>query len=134
MDFYIHLYEERAGLNTMEQNNFVHEKMVVADYSELKQLIPSGKNSYVVIMTFGYRTDYIAVKALIGKHFTYTGLLGSSNKIQKMFENLQEESIDKKILDDIYAPIGLQIRSQTPEEIAISIAAEIIGVKNSLLP
>ena len=130
MDFYIHLFEDREHLNTMEANNYAHEKTIVKDYTELKELIPSGENNYVVVMTFGYRTDDIAVKALVNKDFKYFGLLVSKKKIEKMFSGYKNEGIDDNLLNKIHSPIGLQIKSETPEEIAVSIAAEIIKVKN----
>ncbi len=130
MDFYIHLFEDREQLNTVEKNNYVHEKTIVNDYSELKELIPDEENNYVVVMTFGYRTDDIAVRALINKDFKYFGLLGSKKKIEKMFEEYRKEGITPDSLKKIYSPIGIQIKSETPEEIAVSIAAEIIKIKN----
>lgn len=130
MDFYIHLFEDREQLNTVEKNNYTHEKTIVKDYSELATLIPSEENNYVVVMTFGYRTDDIAVRALINKNFKYFGLLGSKKKIEKMFTEYRKEGIDEEMIKKIYSPIGIPIKSQTPEEIAVSIAAEIIKVKN----
>ena len=130
MDFYIHLFEDRAELNTVEANNYVHEKKLVNDYSELTELIPSGENNYVVVMTFGYRTDDVAVRALLEKQFIYFGLLGSTKKIEKMFDDYRKEGMNAAALNKIHSPIGLQIKSETPEEIAVSIAAEIIKVKN----
>lgn len=130
MDFYMKLFESRKGLNTMAANSYVHEKIMVKDYSELKELIPSGDNNYVVVMTFGYRTDDIAVRALLEKSFKYFGLLGSKKKIEKMFTDYQNEGIDVSVLQKIHSPVGLQIKSETPEEISISIAAEIVKVKN----
>ena len=131
MNFYIYLFEDRQQLNTVEKNNYAHEKMIVKNYSEIKELIPSGENNYAVVMTFGYRTDDIAVRALLKKNFKYFGLLGSKKKIEKMFEEYRNEGIDENILKQIHSPIGIQIKSETPEEIAVSIAAEIIKVKNS---
>ena len=61
MDFYINLFEDREQLNTVEKNNYVHEKTVIKDYSELSNLIPSGENNYVVVMTFGYRLSLIHI-------------------------------------------------------------------------
>ena len=130
MDFYTILYEERAELNTMEQNVFVHEKHVVGSYNELTTLIDGGKNVYVVIMTFGYRSDDIALRALLKKQFKYIGMLGSKKKIEKMLVEYRAENIDESLLNQVHAPIGIQIKSQTTGEIAISIAAEIIAIKN----
>ncbi len=131
MDFYIHLFETRQDLNTIEANTYVHKKIIVKDYAELPELIPSGENNYVVVMTLGYRTDDIAVRALLNKDFKYFGLLGSKKKIEKMFEDYKEERISLDVLKKIHSPIGIQIKSETPEEIAVSIAAEIIKVKNN---
>ena len=130
MDFYIHLFENRKQLKTMVQNNFVHEKEVLDDYEELAGRIDSGSHHYIVIMTFGYRTDAVALRALIDKNSRYLGLLGSKAKTGKMLEDFRKEGFDETLLKRIHAPVGIPIRSQTPEEVAISIAAEIIQVKN----
>jgi xanthine dehydrogenase accessory factor len=132
LDFYIHLYDHRSGLNTMEENEFVHEKHLLNDYGELSTLVKPGANHYVVIMTLGYRSDDRALRALLNKDFKYIGLLGSETKIQKMFADLKKDGINEDRIKKIHSPIGLQIHSQTPEEIAISIAGEIIMVKNGL--
>lgn len=132
MDFYIHVFDERTCLNTIEENEYVHEKKIIHDYEDLSSLIQSGSNHYVVIMTFGYRSDDQALRALIKKDFKYLGVLGSQNKIQKMFDDLKNDGFGEELIKKIHAPIGIQIQSQTPEEIAVSIAAEIIKVKNGL--
>lgn len=130
MDFNIHLYDDRKDLNTFIQNTFVKEKKVISDYSVLKDLIPSGNNIFVVIMTFGYRTDDIALRSLIDKDFKYLGVLGSQSKMEKLFEEWRKDNLTEEKLNKLFAPIGVPINSQTPEEIAVSIAAEIISVKN----
>jgi xanthine dehydrogenase accessory factor len=133
MDFYISLFEERSGLNTVEKNEYVHELFIVDDYTALANMIPSGPNQYVVIMTFGYRTDDIAIRALLGKNFSYLGVLGSKKKMEKLFSTYREEGVSEDFLQRMRTPVGLSISSRTPEEIAISIAAEIIQTKNELL-
>ncbi len=133
MDFYITLFENRPALNTLEQNNFVHEKIHLNDYSEVGNFIDEGINRYVVIMTNGYRDDDKALRALINKDFTYIGILGSKKKIEQMFASYENEGIQPGLINRIHAPAGIAIKSQTPDEIAISIAAEIISVKNARL-
>ena len=130
MDFYIAVYDERAGLNTLEENTFAHEKHVVTSYEHLDKLLDEGSQVYVVIMTFGYRTDDIALRALRGKSFRYLGMLGSKKKVEKMFKEYSNEQLSIPGHNKIHAPVGIQIKSQTAEEIAVSIAAEIIAVKN----
>lgn len=131
MDFLVHVFDEREGLNTMLQNNYAYKKEVIGSYDQLDAFVPSGEDVYVVIMTFGYRTDEKALRALLGKKFKYLGMMGSSNKIETMFTQLKQEGVSENVLNTIYSPIGISIRSQTPEEIAVSIAAQIIQVKNA---
>ena len=130
MDFYIQVYEERNGLNTMEQNSFAQEKIIVNSYADLLHLIAPAQNVYVVIMTVGYRTDDIALRALMHKDFKYIGVLGSKNKMENMLSVYRTEKIAESILIKIKTPAGIAIKSQTPQEIAVSIAAEIIALKN----
>lgn len=130
MDFYIHVYDDRKALNTMEQNIFAHEQTLLGSYAELTAWVQAGNNVYVVIMTFGYRSDDIALTALLGKQFKYIGMLGSKKKIEKMFKEYQEKKLNDDDLKNIHSPIGIQVKSQTPAEIAVSIAAEIIAIKN----
>lgn len=131
MDFYIELFDDRENLNTFLQNTFVHHKQIINSYDDLKHIITATENHFVVIMTVGYRTDAIALKALQNKHFKYLGVLGSSNKMKELFTQFEKEGISKDWLQTIYTPIGLSIKSKTPQEIAISIAAQLIQVKNS---
>jgi xanthine dehydrogenase accessory factor len=129
MDFYTHLYEVRENLNTLNENNFVNEKHFLTSYERLGETIRGSDNDYVVVMTVGYRSDELAIRALAGKNFRYLGILGSKSKMKKMLsESLRD--MDDNFLKNLRAPAGLGIKSQTPEEIAISIAAEIIAVKN----
>jgi len=131
MDFYIHVYDERKDLKTVLENDAAHEKHFVNTFSEIDNLIPTGSNHYVVIMTQGYRTDDLAIRALLEKQFRYFGVLGSQSKIRKMMNEYRKEGLNEELLQKIHAPAGLSISSQTPEEIAVSIAAAIIAVKNN---
>lgn len=130
MDFYVEMYDEREGLNTFLQNDFVHHKQIVKNYDELKNVIKANENKFVVVMTYGYRTDAIAIKALQNIHFKYIGVLGSKAKMKNLFIEFEKQGVDKNWLQTIHTPIGLNIKSKTPQEIAISIAAQIIDIKN----
>jgi xanthine dehydrogenase accessory factor len=130
LDFKIYLIEERPNLNTLLKNQYAHEIIPINDYSETGIHIPDGMSNYVVLMTFGYRTDAIALRTLQDKKLAYMGMLGSRNKINTLFKEMEEENLLENFKTPVRAPIGIPIKSQTPEEIAISIAAEIIQVKN----
>jgi xanthine dehydrogenase accessory factor len=132
MDFYISLFDDRPNLNTLAKNEFVHEKNVIKTYEEIGEYISSGENVYVVVMTLGYKFDETVIRKLFDKDFKYFGVLGSKAKMAVLLRELLKEGFDKKRLDKIHTPIGLDINSRTPEEIAVSIAAEIIAVKNGI--
>jgi xanthine dehydrogenase accessory factor len=131
MDFYIRVYDDRDDLKTMVENDAAHEKYFISGYEGIASSIPQGDHQYIVIMTFGYRSDDIAIRSLLGKKYRFLGVLGSQTKINKLFDDYRKDGINEKWLQDIHSPVGLEIKSQTPEEIAVSIAAEIIRVKNA---
>lgn len=129
LDFEIHQIDNREGLNTMESNPFPSYKSVI-DFNEIDQHIPEGPDVYVVIMSFGYRTDAIIMRRLMGKKFRYIGMMGSKNKVKMLFDQFNSEGIDPSLLKELRTPIGIDIKSETTYEIAISVAAELIAEKN----
>jgi xanthine dehydrogenase accessory factor len=133
LGFYIKLYDNRPGLNTIDDNTFVNEKIIV-DYNKIGEIINGNPDEYVAIMTFGYRDDKIVFSKLMDKEFFYIGMIGSEAKIKTLFTEFQEEGIDPERWKHVFIPIGLNIFSKTAKEIAVSIAAEIIREKNKYLP
>lgn len=129
LDFEVHLLDHREGLNTMESNHFVQSKAVV-DFETIDKHVPEGNHIYVIIMSFGYRTDDIIIRRLLDKHFKYIGMLGSQEKIATLFANLAKDGFAQDRIDNVYAPIGIAIKSETAYEIAISVAAQMIKIKN----
>ena len=132
LDFEVTLIDDRQGLNTWEENNYAHHKLI-APYEQIGEHIVEGANSYVVIMTFGYRSDLSVARQLLGRPFKFLGMMGSQAKIKEMRQALSEEGYPKAHIDAMVAPIGLPIASKTPEEIAVSIAAQLIQYKNANL-
>lgn len=130
LDFYLCLLDDRADLNTLRQNKFVHEKHVLLSYDAVDAFIPSGPDVYVVVMTLGYRSDAQVLRQLLGKALRYLGMLGSAAKAETLLGELAVEGYAPEALARVHAPIGLPIHSQTPMEIAVSVAAELIRVRN----
>jgi xanthine dehydrogenase accessory factor len=130
LNFHIVVLDDRARVATMAANTYAQEKQVVS-YKSIGRHVNEGKQSYVVIMTFGHQADERVLKQLVVKKLRYLGLMGSPAKIRQIFSNLKKKGVSPASLKKIHAPVGLPIHSHTPEEIAISIAAEIIQVKNS---
>lgn len=129
LGFYVKLYDDRQDLNTIAANSYAHEKHFIK-YEMIGECFNNAVNEYVVIMTIGYRTDKIVLRQLLGRSFFYFGLLGSSHKIKTLFKELKEEGALQEQLNRVHSPIGLNIDSKTTKEIAVSIAAQIISVKN----
>jgi len=132
LGFHVVVFDNRDNLNTLKANNFAHEKHVI-DYLEIEKHIKQGNDSYVAIMTNKYTDDKLVLSKIIRNQHKFIGVLGSKAKLKTMWEVLQKEGFSLDELNQIHAPIGLSIKSQTPEEIAVSIAAEIIMVKNENL-
>jgi xanthine dehydrogenase accessory factor len=127
--FTVNVYDDRPDLNTLSANNFTAVKQIV-DYNSIGENIFTNENDYVVIMTIGYRTDKIVLKQLIARKLAYLGMLGSRKKVDTLFAELKAEGLTALQLDKVSSPVGLQINSHTAQEIAVSIAAEIIQHKN----
>jgi xanthine dehydrogenase accessory factor len=134
LGFYSKVYDDRPELNTILQNFFANEKIIVTGYEQLGQYITDCKNDYAVIMTIGYRTDKIALQQLLKKEFYYLGMMGSEHKIETLLNELKAEGVSEAALKKVFTPIGVNIYSKTTPEIAVSIAAEIIREKNKDLP
>ncbi len=129
LGFYVVVFDNRKNLNTLENNKFAHQKLVV-NYHNISNQIPKEKTSYVAIMTNKYTDDKLVLSKLLKNNYKFIGVLGSKAKLQVMWDVLLNEGYTQEDLDTVYAPIGLSIKSETPEEIAISIAAQIIQIKN----
>jgi xanthine dehydrogenase accessory factor len=130
LDFRIELFDDRDWVDTLKENTYVAEKQVV-DYNHIEHLVPDGNDVYAVIMTFNHKGDEIVLRQLIVKNIRYLGMMGSKIKVKTLFNNLLQEGFSSEQIAKVHSPIGLSINSLTPAEIAVSIAAEIISVKNS---
>ncbi|MEG1107199.1 MAG: XdhC/CoxI family protein [Eubacterium sp.] len=86
-------------------------------------------DAYIVVTTFSHHHDKEALRAALTKNAAYIGMIGSRKKIVAIFEKLRSEGISDQQLDSVYSPIGIDIGGETPDEIALSIMAEILSVK-----
>lgn len=130
LGFKVTVFDNRnKELNSFKGNQFAHHKQII-NYSNSADYIPEGDHIYVVIMTFDHGHDMEVLDLLLNKKINYLGMMGSSKKVANIYQHLREKGISPEMLKRVDAPIGLPINSQTPEEIAISIAAKVIQVKN----
>lgn len=91
----------------------------------LRELEPN-ESSFVVIVTRGHHMDEDVLRAALETRATYVGMIGSPSKVKNIFKSLLQQGITRETLARVHAPIGLDIGAETPDEIALSIAAEII--------
>lgn len=129
LGFHVVQFDHRDGLEMMTANEWAHEKCVV-DPARIEEHVPEDPELFVVLVSHGYRTDELVLRRLIRRRWRYLGMLGSKAKVAAMFTKLRADGFTDAELGRVHAPIGIPINSRTPEEIAVSIAAEIIRVKN----
>ena len=129
LDFELTVLDDRPDLPTLLANKAAHRRQIV-DYETIIDKIPAGPHQYVVVMTAGYRTDAVVLHQLLSRPYRYLGVMGSATKVAELRRGLREAGFSEAAVARLHGPIGLPINSQTPEEIAISIAAELIKVRH----
>jgi len=129
LGFSVNLYDNRDSINTYLANNSVKNKRIIT-YENINQDCEINQRDYVLLMTHKFTEDKLLLSQLCDQKIHYIGVLGSQNKIDVMFKALHNEGVKQQQLDKIHAPVGLAIQSQTVEEIAVSIVAQIIKYKN----
>lgn len=123
VDFRVTVYDNRKEL--VNGNFFPQAEEVI--YGNYKQIsVTLTENDYVVIMTPGHQGDFDVLKQVLCHKLRYVGCIGSRHKIARAQELLRQAGISEEMIASVHAPIGLPILAQTPAEIAISIAAEMI--------
>jgi xanthine dehydrogenase accessory factor len=124
------IVEDRPDFATRERFPDARD-LIISNSDELEDKVSFSESDYVAIVTRSHELDYLALKKVLRKSVRYLGLIASKVKKKQVFEQLAKEGFSEKIINQIHSPIGLDIAAQTPEEIAISIAAELIKVKNT---
>lgn len=105
-------------------------RRLALDYAEGAARIPSGADRHVVIATPDHAADYESLRAVIRKDLRYLAVVGSPDKAKRFRERLRAEGLPEERAAQFRLPAGIPIGSRTPAEIAVSIAAEIIAVRN----
>ena len=130
LNFYVLLIDNRMNLQTMELNTFADEKIII-NHEEIDKYLIDGDHSYVAIVSHSHDSDKFLLQKVINRNFKYIGMMGSKTKVKNVINEMRQLGITKEEIKQIHSPIGIEINSETPEEIAISIAAEIIKIRNS---
>ncbi|MBI3602672.1 MAG: XdhC family protein [Candidatus Omnitrophica bacterium] len=113
------------------KKRFPHvDHIIVGNHAQELVKLPVNNNTYIAIVTQGNEFDFECLKAVIKSPAAYIGVISSQPKRVKFFGRLKEAGMREKYLKNIKIPMGLDIGAQTPAEIAISITAEIVAVKD----
>lgn len=105
------------------------DEIIVEDLEKALNHIKITSSTYIIIVTRGHLQDQDVLASVIKSEAAYIGMIGSRKKNATVFQRLVEQEISKEELDRVHAPIGININAQIPEEIAVSIVAEIIQVR-----
>ena len=94
--------------------------------------LPVNESSYLFIATRGHGLDLLCLRFAVKSSAKYIGILGSPKKTQSIFDILEKEGMDPANLKRVYVPVGIDIAAETAEEIAVSLAAELIAIRKNL--
>ncbi len=132
--FRIVILDDRPEFADLKRFPDAHEILVLTDFSSPFSEIEVNPDDYIVIVTRGHVYDRHVLAGALKTGAAYIGMIGSRRKRDIIFSALREDGFSPEDLDRVHSPIGLQIHAETPEEIAISIIAELIreraGIKN----
>lgn len=114
-------------------SRFPHANAILCGaYAQMLRKIPVDEKTYVMVVTQGNEHDYECLRALINLNIGYLGVISSKAKRIKFFNRLKKEGFKEALFKKVSIPAGLDLGAQTPEEIAVSIAAEIIKENNAV--
>ena len=120
--------DDRSSYATRERFPAAREVHAL-DFDEAMKVLDPNESSYIVIVTRGHRDDMSILRWAVGTRARYVGMIGSKRKVIEIFKTLQKEGLPAHLFDRVHAPVGLDIGAVTPEEIAVSITAELIAVR-----
>jgi xanthine dehydrogenase accessory factor len=127
--FRVHVIDDREKFASAERFPDAAE-IVVDDIPAWIARADLPSHAYAVIVTRGHTNDLEALRALAPRELRYLGLIGSRAKVARIYDALIADQMPAELLKRVHAPIGLDIGAVTPQEIAVSILAELIAVKH----
>jgi len=127
--FRVHVVDDREKFANAERFG-PDIDVIVDDIPTWLEKHSLSATTYAVVVTRGHRHDLETMRGLLRSPLRYLGLIGSKAKVKRIFDMLREEGVAPDTLRPVHAPIGLDIGAITPQEIAVSIVAELIAVKH----
>ena len=131
--FLVDVVDDREECATHELFPMARQLLCLPDFNDLVKNCRIGSRHSVVIATHSHEMDACVLRQVLLSHAAYIGMLANSLNKQAIFAQLQKEGIPTAELAAVHSPIGLQIGSETPQEIAVSIVAELIAVRKGVV-
>ncbi len=129
LKFHVTVIDDRKAFATKKR--FPHvDKVILGQHAKELAKLAINANTFITIVTQGNEQDFECLKAVIKSDAGYIGVISSQPKRVKFFKRLKDAGINDKLLKRVSIPMGIDIGSETPEEIAVSICAQLVAVKN----
>ena len=126
--FRVTVVDDRPELVTKERFPTA-DAVICCDLDRVTETVPIGEEDYVVVMTNGHSHDFAVQEQVLRGRYAYIGVIGSRAKTASVNARLREAGISEEAIASVHTPIGTAIKAVTPEEIAVSIAGEMICVR-----
>jgi len=130
LDFEVTVIDDRSRFASRERFPDA-DAVIVDDFRRAIEAQEITLWTYLVLVTRGHEHDEATLQRVVGSPAPYIGMIGSRRRVLLVFQRLAEQGVPERFIDRIYAPVGLDIGSRTPEEIALAILAEIVNVRRS---
>ncbi|MBI4529177.1 MAG: XdhC family protein [Deltaproteobacteria bacterium] len=129
LDFHVTVLDDRMLFANRERFPEA-DAVLVGDMAQTLKGLPIDPSTYIVLITRGHKYDEPCLREIIHSPARYIGMIGSRRRVKACFQRFRdEEKIAEEVIERVYAPIGLDINTETPEEIALGIMAEIIKIR-----
>jgi xanthine dehydrogenase accessory factor len=119
-----------ANLERFPEAEAIH----AGEYESVFPLLDVNQSSYLVVVTRGHRDDMRVLRWAVGTQARYIAMIGSRRKVIGVVRELEREGLPREAFEKIFSPMGLEIGAETPEEIAVSVVAEMIAVRRNAAP
>jgi xanthine dehydrogenase accessory factor len=130
--FQVEVVDDRVEFANRER--FPDARLLVSGFREAASQLTLGPNTFAVVVTRAHSGDAEALESVLGQGLRYVGLLGSRAKAVHVLSALRERGVEGQEIAAVHTPIGLDIGARSPEEIAVSILAEMIAVRRGVDP
>ncbi len=128
LGFHVVVLDDRPEFVTLENMPHADERIAGDVVSKIREL-DINPRTYVVLVTRAHTLDAALLGAIVEKPAAYIGMLGSRRRVITVIDNLKKQGVSEAALTRVHAPIGMEIHAETPQEIAVSILAEIIAAR-----